>query len=307
MFLFLLTAGNQLIAQIDSMYLSYIARYSAMAVNEMHYSKIPASVTMAQALLESQAGTSELAVKANNHFGIKCQTGWDGKRYTYQDDDENTCFRHYDSVEESFRDHSHFLMYRPRYADLFKLDPCDYTAWAHGLKKAGYATNPRYAPQLIKIIEEYNLCLLDSMPLKIERVQASRTGKIPQRKRVVSGPEPRILQRNRIDYCIVGPGEDIASLTGKYEKLNWEIRKYNEIPKGTEVRPGQVIYLQPKRKHAEAGFTTHIVAPGETMYGISQLYGMKLKWLYKRNGMKPGTEPAPGEELWLRGMKVSRR
>lgn len=305
--LLLYFSDYQLIGQTGELYRAYIEKYSALAINEMHYSKIPASITMAQALLESQFGTSELAVNANNHFGIKCQTGWSGETYTYQDDDDNTCFRKYNSVEESFRDHSHFLMYRPRYAGLFELDPYDYEAWAHGLKKAGYATNPNYAPMLLRIIQEYNLHVLDSMPPRMEAVTASDSGLIPVKKRVVSTTQPRPLHRNRIEYTVAQPGDSVSTLTEKYDKLRWEIRKYNEIPRGGEVEPGQVVYLQPKRKQAEPGYTTHEVQEGETMHSISQMYGIRLKWLYKRNGMIPGTEPRVGEEVWLRGKKTNRR
>jgi LysM repeat protein len=291
----------------DSLYWSYIRKYSSLAVNEMYYSKIPASITMAQALLESRFGTSELAVNANNHFGIKCQTGWSGEIYHYQDDDDNTCFRKYGSIEESFRDHSHFLMYRPRYQELFKLDPTDYTSWAHGLKQAGYATNPNYGPMLLRIIEDYKLYLLDSMQPEVEAVTTEQAHQIPNHVKSAMPPVPKVFHRNRIDFTIVSDSDNIASLTKKFQKLNWEIRKYNEIPKDQDVRSGQVVYLQPKRTQAEAGYTTHIVEPGESMYSISQTYGIKLRWLYKRNAMKMGTEPNVGDEIWLRGQKSTRR
>jgi len=303
----ILTTGLQAQTTTDSLYWAYIRKYSSLAVNEMYYSKIPASITMAQALLESRFGTSELAVNANNHFGIKCQTGWTGETYHYQDDDNNTCFRKYESIEESFRDHSHFLMYRPRYQDLFKLDPNDYTAWAHGLKLAGYATNPTYAPQLLRIIEDYKLYLLDSMQPEVEAITTAQAKEIPNHVRSATPPAPKVFHRNRIDFTIAAEGENIDSLTRKYRKLPWEIRKYNEIPKGQDVRSGQVVYLQPKRTQAEDGYTTHVVAPGESMYSISQTYGIKLHWLYKRNAMEKGREPAVGEEIWLRGKKSSRR
>lgn len=302
-----LTAGLEAQTTTDSLYWSYIRKYSDLAVNEMYYSKIPASVTMAQALLESRFGTSELAVNANNHFGIKCQTGWTGEVYHYQDDDDNTCFRKYGSIEESFRDHSHFLMYRPRYQELFKLDPKDYTGWAHGLKLAGYATNPNYAPQLLRIIEDYKLYLLDTMQPEVVAVTAAQDLEIPNNVKSAAHPTPKVFHRNRIDFTIASDSDNIETLTRKYQKLNWEIRKYNEIPKDQDVRSGQVVYLQPKRKQAEAGYTTHVVEPGESMYSISQTYGIQLKWLYKRNAMQKGTEPNVGDEIWLRGQKSSRR
>jgi len=294
-------------SQTDSAHWDYISKYSQAAITEMYYSKIPASITMAQALHESRYGTSELAVKANNHFGIKCQSEWTGKRYTYKDDDSNTCFRLYDSVAESFRDHSNFLMYRPRYAFLFQLDPADYTAWAHGLKKAGYATNPNYASILIKFIEDYNLFHLDAMPAVMEPLNSIADNAIPNNVREAAHPEPKVYRRNRIKFLVTGEGDNIKNLTYNLGMHNWEIRKYNEIPKNQDVRPGQVIYLQPKRMKAERGYSSHEAEKGESMYSIAQLYGIKLKWLYKRNHMQQGTQPKAGQQIWLRGMKPGKK
>lgn len=294
-------------SQTDSAHWNYIARYSQAAITEMYYSKIPASITMAQALHESRYGTSELAVKANNHFGIKCQSEWTGKTYTYKDDDSNTCFRLYDSVAESFRDHSNFLMSRPRYAFLFLLDPTDYAAWAHGLKKAGYATNPNYAYILIKFIEDYNLFQLDAMPQAMEPMNSISDNAIPNNVRKAVPPEPKVYRRNRIKFLVTVEGDNIKNLTYNLDMLKWEIRKYNEIPKNRDVRPGQVIYLQPKRIKAEGGYSFHEAEKGESMYSISQVYGIKLKWLYKRNHMKPGTQPKAGQQIWLRGMKPGKK
>jgi len=294
-------------SQTDQAHWDYISRYSQAAISEMYYSKIPASITMAQALHESRYGTSELAVKANNHFGIKCQSEWFGGRYTYQDDDDNTCFRQYNTVEESYRDHSNFLMTRPRYAALFELDPTDYAAWADGLKKAGYATNPKYAGILIKIIEDYKLFLLDSMQPVVEPMNSISDISVPNLVNNGVAAEPKVFHRNRIDFMVVPPGENIESLTEKLNLLNWQIRKYNEISRKNDVKPGQIIYLQPKRKKAEPGYNLHTVERGETMYEISQMYGIQLKWLYKRNRMNRGTQAKAGQELWLRGMKPAKK
>ncbi|MCD6332446.1 MAG: glucosaminidase domain-containing protein, partial [Bacteroidales bacterium] len=152
---------------------SYIRKYAELAVKEMHFSGIPASITLAQGLLESTAGTSELARTANNHFGIKCQMEWQGPRYYYDDDEKNDCFRAYKTVEESYRDHSLFLMHRQRYSDLFRLDPTDYKSWAHGLKKAGYATNPRYAHLLIHLIDENKLYQFDRWMPEMESINST--------------------------------------------------------------------------------------------------------------------------------------
>lgn len=282
---------------------AYIRNYAKLAVKEMHFSGIPASITLAQGLVESRSGVSELARTANNHFGIKCQMEWRGPRYYYDDDEKNECFRAYESVEESFRDHSLFLMYRSRYSTLFDLDPKDYKAWAHGLKSAGYATNPRYAYMLINIIEDHKLYQYDQWLPEIEPINSTREVVIPNQPIPFEKPQPKIYLRNRIDFVIADEDDSIESLTEEMGKLRWEIRKYNEIPRGGDIQPGQIVYLQPKRRQAEKGFTTHTVKAGETMYSISQHYGIKLRWLYKRNNMKRGNQPLPGDVLWLRGQK----
>ncbi len=291
------------IAQTDTAYLSYIRKWSDAAVSEMNYSKIPASIIMAQALHESRFGTSELAVKANNHFGIKCQTGWSGKTYKYQDDDANNCFRLYDSVAQSYRDHSDFLLTRPRYAALFQLDPNDYVGWAKGLKQAGYATNPNYASILIKLVEDYKLYQLDNKRTVVEPMNSISDVQIPNNIPNGTAPELRAGHRNRIKYVVAQRGDNVESLTKKLDLLGWQIRRYNEIPRNKDIKPGQVVFLQPKRRQAEPGYTLHTVEKGETMYSISQNYGIQMKWLYKRNGMKIGTQPKVGQQIWLRGMK----
>lgn len=291
------------IPQSDSLKKAYVDKYARWAVREMEYSGIPASITMAQGLLESGAGTSELAVRANNHFGIKCRKEWTGQHYLYQDDDHDNCFRKYDSVAESYRDHSHFLMYRPRYESLFDLDPKDYKAWAYGLKKAGYATHPDYAPMLVKLIEDFNLFLLDEMKPDISQIHADSGSFLPNEVPVPGNPVARVFVRNRIEFVIAKDGDNIRKLTRELDLLNWELRRYNEIPRKQDIKPGQLLYIQPKRKKAESGYSIHTAEPGETMYDIAQQYGIKLKWLYKRNDMKHGQEPIPGQAIWLRGMK----
>jgi hypothetical protein len=198
-------------------------------------------------------------------------------------------------------------MTRPRYAFLFSLDPADYKAWAHGLKKAGYATNPKYAPIIIKLIEDYKLYLLDEMPAAVEPMNSIAGDRIPTVIPEAVASEPKVFHRNRIDFFIVRKGDNIKKLTAELDLLKWEIRKYNEIPRKQDVRPGQLIYLQPKRTKAEAGYNFHTVAKGESMYSISQIYGIKLKWLYKRNNLKPGTQLKVGQEIWLRGRKPANK
>ncbi len=292
------------VAQTDSTQEAYIRQYAIWAVREMQYSSIPASIKMAQALVESNAGQSELALMANNHFGVKCQMVWTGPRYFYDDDEKDDCFRAYQSAQESYRDHSHFLMYRDRYKSLFNLDPRDYKAWSHGLKAAGYATNPNYAQMLINVIERYKLYQLDHWLPEVEPVNSTSGLQVtPSTALPYVKPEVRSFTRNRIEFVIARPDDTVEKLTKELGKLRWEIRRYNDLTTSHELVPGEIVYLQPKKRQAEDGFSTHHVQDGENMRFIAQHYGIKLKWLYKRNRMKPGSEPGPGEIIWLRGWK----
>lgn len=283
---------------------AYIEKYSELAVSEMRRSGIPASITMAQAILESSLGKSDLATKANNHFGIKCHVGWQGKRFYYDDDEEDECFRVYRNAEESFRDHSIFLLTRDRYKGLFELDPYDYKGWARGLKAAGYATNPHYAERLIKIIEEEQLYQLDNWIPQVVAKNSTAEELVDYDDNPSHRPTSYPMQmhkRNRIDFVIVQQGENVESLTEKHNMLRWEIRKYNELETGEQPSPGSIIYLQPKRKRAARGFEYHIVRKGETVYSISQHFGVKTNWILKRNGLEDGAELREGDRIWLRG------
>lgn len=294
-------------AQIRPERTKYIETYSHLAVQEMKKSGIPASITMAQALLESNDGQSELALTANNHFGIKCHTTWTGRRFYYDDDNLNDCFRAYKKVEESYQDHSLFLMTRERYASLFELDPSDYKAWAIGLKAAGYATNPNYANLLIKIIEDNKLYQLDNWISSASSRSSLAKTDLPGKKLPDRIEEMPIHTRNRIKFLIADSNDKIEDLTRELNLFKWELRKYNEIPKRGELVEGQIVYLQPKRKKAAHGYDIHYVQPGETWYSIAQLYGIKLKWLYRRNDAQPGTPVEPGMELFLRGNRPSEK
>ena len=272
----------------------YIDRYKDMAIHEMNRSGVPASITLAQGALESGDGNSSLARNANNHFGIKCHEDWNGKK-TYQDDDaKNECFRKYQSVEESYRDHSDYLKAKTRYAFLFELDITDYKGWARGLKKAGYATSPTYAETLIRIIEEFGLHQYDQAG---DNAQGSHRRSERTGSHAVSRS---IMEKNRVKYILALPGDSYESLTTEFGKLNWELTDYNEVRTGDSLVPGQVVYIQPKRNKAEAGKNTHVLKEGETMYMVSQLYALKLSRLYAMNLLVPGTEPAPGTYLQLR-------
>jgi len=295
----------------------YIEQYSDLAREEMKRTGIPASIILAQALLESNDGNSYLAIYGNNHFGIKCHKDWNGKKIYYDDDKHHECFRKYNSVNESFRDHSDFIRNSQRYAFLFSLGSSDFKGWAKGLKKAGYATNPHYARMLIKIIEENELHKLDDRKYEHLSGQEVKEEKSPRKEEntpvteespesvmsdefVIPNMKRRVYQNNRIEYIIVKPGDTFESLTKEMGLLPRELYKYNELDKFSELHPGQILYLQPKRKQAVPGKEIHIAKEGDTMYSISQKYGIKLKSLYEMNGMKEGEEPAPGQKIKLR-------
>jgi LysM repeat protein len=277
----------------------YIEAYKNIAIKEMQRSGVPASITLAQGMLESDNGNSRLAVKGNNHFGIKCHDDWKGGKIYHNDDRRKECFRKYNSVFESYEDHSDFLRNASRYAFLFELDPVDYIAWAKGLKKAGYATNPSYPQMLIKIIDENELYKYDLLSAsgteKTERTRIHYSKSSGQKT-----SDRKIFERNRIDYIIVQENDNYESLQKELGLLPYELFKYNNLSWDSVLYIGRELYLQPKRNRAEPGKQYHIVKEGETMYSISQLYGVKLESLYKRNLMQPGSEPQTGQKLYLR-------
>lgn len=284
----------------------YIIMYRGFAVKEMLQSGVPASITLSQGILESGDGNSTLATKAKNHFGIKCHTEWNGEKYYMDDDHKGECFRVYNSVFDSYRDHSEFLRTRNRYANLFTLDKTDYKGWAKGLKEAGYATNPKYPELLIKIIEENELHqydLLTEVPKDFDLPVVKEKPEIKPVKQesTAVASAGKILLHNRIKYITVQPGDTYFSICKKYEMMLWQITKYNDLNKDEPLVPGQKIYLQPKRYNGDEEF--HIVKQGETMRDISQLHGIRLKTLYKKNNMVVGTQPKVGEKLNLKKRK----
>lgn len=274
----------------------YIDTYKELAMKEMEQSGIPASITLAQGILESGDGNSRLARKANNHFGIKCHD-WKGKSVRHDDDEKNECFRKYKSVDESYRDHTEFLATRSRYASLFELEQDDYKAWARGLKKAGYATSPTYASALIKLIEENELYQYDQVVIARS---GSRKGKADYDKTEYAGGR-KLYYNNRVKYVLAREGDDFLSLSEELDVFNWQLPKYNDLPDRNVFAEGEKVYLQPKRNKAEAGNKVHIVSEGETLHSISQLYAMKIEKLAFRNDLDPDTELTAGQELLLRG------
>jgi hypothetical protein len=300
---------------------SYINTYKDLAISEMKRTGIPASITLAQGMIESGNGKSSLAVQANNHFGIKCHDTWNGPTVKHNDNKRNECFRKYKTPAESFRDHSDFLITTPRYKGLFELSQTDYKGWAKGLKKAGYATNPDYANMLIRKIEEYGLYEYDSSKITASAKPGKKEDAITVMKPPVDSigfsvtesptgekvafravPE-RVKERNRIQYIIVNERDTRNSIEKQFELLPWELPKYNELGSDFVLKPGAILYLQPKRDKAEPGKEIHIVKEGETMYLISQLYGIKYKKLLLLNRMEEGSEPVPGQKVWLRNIR----
>lgn len=273
---------------------AYIKKYKDVAIREMHMYGIPASITLAQGMLESGNGKSYLATKANNHFGIKCHKGWTGDRVYHDDDAKNECFRSYKNANESFKDHSLFLKHRSRYAFLFDESPTDYKAWAKGLKKAGYATNPRYPELLISLIERHKLH-------KYDLKGSGDYRKIPKEEGEF---EVELFQRqvssNHVKYILVKEGDNLEMIASELEVPVSKILKYNEFNYEHQIRKGERLYYQPKRRKAAVEHVRHEVAEGETMHDIAQQYAIRLDRLYKINGMAVGSQPAKGEILLLR-------
>lgn len=286
----------------NSVYEAYISKYAPMAIDQMRRHRVPASITLAQGLLESAAGRSTLATEANNHFGIKTGGQWDGPYVLRDDDKANEHFRKYRSVEESFEDHSLFLQ-KPRYASLFRLALTDYRGWAKGLKACGYATSPTYASKLINIIELYELYNYDSK----SHHEVSLTKQEKALAKVTSHGEAGffdshpVAENNRNYYIRVLPGDDLATIARESGVKLSKLRKYNELPKDYEPEPGTIIYLKMKRKNADPAFKghTHTITPGQSMYDIAQMYGMRLKRLYKLNQLDLDYTPQVGDELRL--------
>lgn len=267
----------------------YITKYSEIAKAEMRRSGVPASITLAQGILESSYGNSKLATRANNHFGIKCGANWKGPTFIQDDDTEKECFRKYESVLHSYADHSNFLRGKDRYAFLFELNPKDYEGWAKGLQKAGYATNPNYATLLIRLIEERDLHRFDTEQKYKPLTKAE--------EEYFASVQDKYYTFNGIKTVIAQPNEMLMDMATKYDISLSSLLKYNDLHEGEYVAPGTKIYLEPKKTKGFEAF--HRVEEGETMHSISQQEGIKLKTLYKKNRLPFGMEPAVGEILCL--------
>lgn len=322
-------------------YLEYIETYQQIAVREMNSYRIPASITLAQGLLESAAGKSRLAVEANNHFGVKCRKDWIGPAIYHDDDAKGECFRKYKDALESYEDHSKFLVNSPRYAFLFDFEVTDYKSWAFGLKKAGYATDPNYPTRLIKIIEDYKLYTYDSadkiLPkkepqIKEDRQTTTETPAVSKSKskksffsKLVSSEKSttakdanqdkvfsdgtyiadispfrthEVQKINGVKCVIAQYGDTYASIAEEFGMYEKELLRANEVKYGTVLKADDIVFLAKKKKSANS--ETYLFREGDTMYSVSQLKGIKVRSLYRINGLIYGKEPQVGTVIKLK-------
>jgi len=294
----------------------YIATYKSYAIREMKEYQIPASIILAQGIIETNCGNSQLTRQSNNHFGIKCHKDWTGDTIHVDDDAPNECFRKYRNAGESYRDHSLFLKLRSRYAFLFSIPVTDYKGWANGLQKAGYATNKHYAESLIRVIEENHLYEFDGENAAIAQLKAVKeklfscghflqgyeqptAGKFEV---VKTSPKGRkIYLNNGLKFIFAQKDDNYLSLAKEFNVYAFQILRFNDLSKDDCLQEGQIIYLE--RKKRKAADEIHMVKPNENLYSIAQLYGMKLKLLSKRNRMHSDDALQSGQKLWLRSTK----
>lgn len=304
---------------------AYVEKYASMAVAEMHRTGVPASITLAQGILESGCGQSELAVKANNHFGIQCHSSWKGPKYKAKDNGRWRDFRKYESAAGSYQDHSDFLKKNKRYSSLFELEITDYKGWAHGLKAAHYAEDVAYAVKLIDLIERYELYVYDTMDEvpavagKPDTDDKPSEGYVPADQPsgvvVVEVEEPlterqrrayrynlarQMYSQNGVPFVYSCAGETYADIARQYNLFLGEILKFNDVKEDRELQTGVVVYVQAKKAKAAKGYDEYKSEGGMSMWEISQKYGVKLKKLCRRNGVDESYVPQAGEVIVLR-------
>ena len=314
-------------AQTSANGVVYVNTYKALAMAEMQRSGVPAAITLAQGLHETEAGTSDLVKSSNNHFGIKCREDWKGEVVYHDDDRRGECFRSYATAADSYRDHSDFLKLSSRYAFLFTLDPADYEGWAYGLKKAGYATNIRYSQILIKLIKEYNLqqytliamgkmAAADEVVLTmpglapITPIAPSSSGVTKGADSVKVAVQPDVsypegeFTINRTKVVYEPAGTSMLSIAGHYDIPLGRLLDFNDMKEEDVLVKGQLIFLQRKRRTGSIAF--HVVREGEDLYSIAQAEGVRLQDLLEMNQLAPEVQPAAGEKVYLQGSAPSR-
>ncbi len=273
-------------------YEKYIKTYSALAIEQQKKYKIPASITLAQGLLESGAGQSDLARRSNNHFGIKCHSDWRGGRVYHDDDLRGECFRKYKRVEDSYEDHSKFLK-RSRYDRLFQLKITDYKGWAKGLQKCGYATDRAYANKLIKVIEDYELYRYDTGKVHKLTRQEKKKLKYPTVKYT-------IYRTYGLLYVYAKENDSFDQIAQNLDFPVKDLKKFNEVPEDFPLQKGDIVYIEKKKKKADKPNYDHVVQVGESMHSIAQKYGIQIKSLYKMNKKNKDYVPEEGDVLKLR-------
>ena len=327
--LFLLIVNGSILAaqnkQQNKITLDYIDKYKDIAMEEMVKYKIPASITLAQGILESGNGQSKLAKQGNNHFGIKCHSDWKGKTMRMDDDAPNECFRVYKTAEESYRDHSKFLKNSQRYASLFDLKITDYKGWAKGLKKAGYATLPTYANVLINYIETYDLQQYDEMvvkgkakpvepkpetpkPAPIKKVKKVKPNSAVAAVPVLADcpvvemtPNHHFVRENfGAKFIFTKDGDNLENLANELKMSKKQLIKYNNLGNKSTFVKDEILYITPKRYKAASGYNVHVIQSGETLSQVSRLYAVKLERLYKMNGLDENSVLSVGQEIRLR-------
>jgi LysM repeat protein len=331
LFFLLITVAATVKAQRPDDIVQYINTYRQIAIEEEERTGVPAAVKLAQGIHETQAGTSELVRKSNNHFGIKCKNTWTGDKVYHDDDARGECFRSYTQPEQSYRDHSDFLKSSPRYAFLFQLDPTDYKAWANGLRRAGYATNYRYAQILVKLIEDYNLeqytlIAMGKLPppdemlannsgntssIVIQEVKPSVTSsavvkEVPEAKITLIRPDYPAgeFNINNARVVFVKEGTALLSVSEEHHISFARLLDFNDLNDGGIVKADQLVFLQRKRKTGITEF--HVVQPGEALYDICQAEGIRMENLLTDNFLTENMHPATGEKLYLQSIAPAR-
>lgn len=280
-------------------YEEYIDKYSDIAVRHMNDYNIPASITLAQGLLESGAGMSDLARRSNNHFGIKCHRDWRGEFVYAADDTPNDCFRKYRKVEDSYQDHAQFLTAGSRYRALFELSVTDYKGWARGLQKTGYATDRAYANKLIKLIEDYELYRFDNKNYR-KRITRRHREKNLKLEAARANWTHQPYKTHELVYVIAMNGDSFAGIAHEFGFHENDLLKFNEVPEGFPLNEGDIVYFQKKKPKADKPYFEHTVQIGESMYSISQKYGIRLRNLYRLNKKSYEYVPEEGDVLKLR-------
>jgi hypothetical protein len=311
-FIMLIVSGKIALGQNSADVTAYVNTYKEYAILEMKRTGIPASIILAQGIHETEAGKSELVKRSNNHFGIKCKDTWTGSVVYHDDDARGECFRSYSSPLDSYKDHSDFLRSSSRYDFLFKIAPLDYEAWANGLKKAGYATNPRYPQILIQLIRDYNLqqyslIALGKLQPEDDNIAKSElaNGQYADKKMIPVRQYPQgefLINNTRVVF--IKKGTSLLAVSDEYDIPLGRLVDFNDLKEEDILTQDQLIYLQRKRKTGDNEF--HFVQNGETLYDICQAEGIRYESILTLNRLSFGEEPAIGEKIYLRAVAPSK-